>query len=146
MAQDNSLGPKYRITIHDIHTVDDEQSDTTMSVFGRMVPKDNVYTLTYLEQSGELEGYLTVVDYTEGGTVTISRHGPTVMEMTLEKKKRHNCVYDLEEGRLIMGVYTRAIESQMSRFGGTLELVYDIDFNADFVSENILQITVKEIF
>ena len=124
MAQDNSLGPKYRITIHDIHTVDDEQSDTTMSVFGRMVPKDNGYTLTYLEQSGELEGYLTVVDYTEGGTVTISRHGPS----------------------LIMGVYTRAIESQMSRFGGTLELVYDIDFNADFVSENILQITVKEIF
>ena len=34
----------------------------------------------------------------------------------------------------------------MSRFGGRMDLVYDIDFNAGFVSENTLEITVKEIF
>ena len=138
---------KCKITIRDQHTVDGETSYTIMTVFGVLDPSESGYTLRYIEQSGELEGYTTDVIYEEeAGIVSIRRRGSTALEMTLEEGKRHNCVYDLEEGRLIMGVDTHRIDSSMSRFGGTLKLNYDIDFNAGFVSENNLQITVKEIF
>lgn len=137
---------KYRITIHDIHTVDGESSDTTMTVFGNMEPHDNGYRVTYIEQSGEMEGSLTEVIFEEETpSVAIRRRGSNEMELLLEKGKRHNCVYSIPEGNLVMGVDTRTINSSMTHGGGTLNLVYDIDFNAGFVSQNTLEISVKEI-
>ncbi len=138
---------RYRITIHDIHNVDQEVSDTTMTVFGNLIPDDYGFTLRYLEQSGEMEGFATEIGYdADANTVSIRRRGDSSMELFLEEDKRHNCVYDLPEGRLIMGVSARKVNTSMSRFGGRMDLVYDIDFNAGFVSENTLEITVKEIF
>lgn len=138
---------KYKITIHDIHTVDGESSDTTMTVFGNMEPQDNGYRVSYIEQSGEMEGCLTEVIFEDNTpSVAIRRRGSSEMELLLEKGKRHNCVYDVPEGRLIMGIDTRKIQSSMDRGGGTLDLIYDVDFNAGFVSQNTLQISVKEIF
>ncbi len=139
--------PHYRITIHDIHTVDNDTSDTTMTVFGHLDETEEGYVIRYLEQTGDLAGTtVDVVFEKEPNTVAIHRRGPNQMELFLEEGKRHNCVYDLEEGRLIMGVDTHSVQSSMSRFGGHLALHYDIDFNAGFVSANQLEITVKEIF
>lgn len=142
----NTKRNNYKITIHDIHTVDGESSDTTMTVFGNMESQNNGYRVTYIEQSGELEGCLTEVIFEDDTpSVAIRRRGPSEMELLLEKGKRHNCVYSIPEGNLVMGVDTRRINSDMDDKGGTLDLVYDIDFNAGFVSQNTLQISVKEI-
>lgn len=137
---------KYQITIHDIHTVDGDTSDTTMTVFGTMEKTDTGYVLRYLEQSGELTGFVTELTVTEPDSVFISRQGDYRIELMLETARRHECHYDTPHGSLMMGVYTNEIDSRMSTFGGTLDLNYDIDFNAGFVSENQLHITVKEIF
>ena len=136
----------YQITIHDIHTVDGDTSDTTMTVFGTMEKTDTGYVLRYLEQSGELTGFVTELTVTEPDSVFISRQGDYRIELMLETARRHECHYDTPHGSLMMGVYTNGIDSRMSTFGGTLHLNYDIDFNAGFVSENQLHITVKEIF
>lgn len=136
----------YQITIHDIHTVDGDTSDTTMTVFGTMEKTDTGYVLRYLEQSGELTGFATELTVTEPDSVFISRQGEYRIELMLETARRHECHYDTPHGSLMMGVYTNGIDSRMSTFGGTLHLNYDIDFNAGFVSENQLHITVKEIF
>lgn len=142
----NTKRNHYKITIHDIHTVDGESSDTTMTVFGDMESHDNGYRVSYIEQSGDLEGCLTEVVFEDDTpSVSIRRRGSMEMELLLEKGKRHNCVYSIPEGNVIMGVDTRRIQSSMDRAGGTLDLVYDIDFNAGFVSQNTLQISVKEI-
>lgn len=135
-----------RITIHDIHTVDGESSDTTMTVFGNLEHHEDGYRVTYIEQSGEMEGCLTEVIFeNEIPSVAIRRRGSMEMELLLEKGKRHNCAYSIPEGTLVMGIDTRTIRSDMNPNGGTLNLVYDVDFNAGFVSQNTLEISVKEI-
>jgi len=140
------MSRKFQITIHDIHTLDGDTSDTTMTVFGTLEHNDSGYVIRYQEESGDLEGFLTELTVTEPDNVLISRQGDYRIELMLETDRRHECHYDTKQGSLMMGVYTRKIDSRMTRFGGTLDLHYDIDFNAGFVSENILHITLKEIF
>lgn len=137
---------KYQITIHDIHECAGEISDTTMTCFGQMIFSEGRYIIRYVEESGELEGFVTDIKVTEPDLVAITRKGPTTIELMLENKRRHTCLYKIPEGTLSMGVYTHEISSGMSMFGGTLDLHYDIDFDGSFVSDNKLHISVKEIF
>lgn len=141
----NPLNQNYRITIHDIHTMADEVSDTTSTVFGSMDFSDGHYVIHYIEPSGDLEGVKTRLLITGPDSVLISRDGSVQMDLMLEREVRHNCAYSVPEGTLMMGVYARTIDSEMNDLGGTLDLDYDIDFNAGFVSGNKLHITVDPI-
>ena len=48
-------------------------------------------------------------------------------------------------GEMVMGVFARRIESDMTEDGGSLLLDYTIDINADFASINELKITVSAV-
>ena len=47
-------------------------------------------------------------------------------------------------GDLMMGVYTSAIENNLTEKGGDLTARYQLDFFADLVSDNEFHINVKE--
>ena len=75
----------------------------------------------------------------------MTRCGDYSTQMIMEREKRHSCHYNTPMGEMVMGVFARRIESDMTEDGGSLLLDYTIDINADFASINELKITVSAV-
>ena len=75
----------------------------------------------------------------------MTREGEYTTQMIIEREKRHLCHYMTPMGEIVMGVFARKVESDMSENGGGLLLNYTIDINADFAAINELKITVKPV-
>ena len=76
--------------------------------------------------------------------VTISRNGPQRSRLMLERNRRHQCIYETVAGSLSIGVFTKTLESNLGKKGGTLKVSYTLDFNSDLVSENKFTVKVEE--
>lgn len=137
---------KYQITLMDSHTVDGETEQNSSTLFGKLGYHAGKYIIEYDEQDGDFSGCKTRVHVTEPDCVTVCRTGVTTTELTMEKNVRHVCQYDTPYGTMMLGIYATDVHSDMSTFGGTLSLSYEIDGNGELISQNQLQIIVKEIF
>ena len=78
-----------------------------------------------------------------GESVTIERSAPAPSLMTVEKGRKHHCLYGTPFGDFMMGINAFDVKNNLSPNGGSLYLKYSIDINSDFVSENELNLTVK---
>ena len=67
-------------------------------------------------------------------------------EIILEAGKRHNFQYGTPYGEMQMGVFANTVESKMTPEGGTLKLVYTIDFYGNFTSAKDMLIEVGNTF
>lgn len=79
------------------------------------------------------------------GLVVLTRTGKKNSKLTLEKNKRHQCLYDTEVGSLMIGVYTKDISYSLSENGGIINLSYSLDSYSELLSNNTVNITVKEV-
>ena len=79
-----------------------------------------------------------------GSIVTVSRRGDIYSDLVLEQGVRHQCHYNTPMGLLVMGVYTLKTDVSLVDGEGTVLMVYDIDFNSDFISRNTCLITLKK--
>ena len=74
----------------------------------------------------------------------MERSGAYTSQLFLETGKKHVCHYMTPYGDLPVGVYTEDIKNDLSEKGGTLDLHYSLDLNANFFANNHLKITVRE--
>lgn len=79
------------------------------------------------------------------GLVILTRDGKKNSKLTLEKNKRHQCLYPTEFGNLIIGINTYEILNNLTEFGGSINLSYSLDANSELLSNNNVDITVKEV-
>ncbi len=134
---------KVIIKIVDSHNIDGDIDGLETTVVGKMTEDENGYVLSYAE-SGELEGSSVTVKVTGGKCVTMTRTGQFETELIIEHGKRHNCSYATPAGLLMLGVFAKRVESEMTSCGGRLEFEYTLDLGAGVISENHLIITVAE--
>lgn len=134
------------IRIHDVHEYEENRAESTIYVFGQLFMEDDGYRIVYREESGDMAGCTTTITCTGGKEVSVRREGPYRTDLTMEEGRRHSSHYSTEYGDLLLGIFAESVDSQMSETGGYLEFTYSIDYNGDFVSRNILHITVKETF
>ena len=87
---------------------------------------------------------LDTVVKVEEDKVSIIRMGDKPSRLILQQGVRHQCHYNTVMGDLMMGVYTSAIENNLTEKGGDLVARYQLDFFADLVSDNEFHINVKE--
>ena len=140
------MAHKYKIRIHDIHEYEVDKAETTFYVFGELLFEEDGYRIVYEEMAGDLAGCTTTICCSNDREVTVHREGPFQTDLSMEPGRRHHCFYRTEFGDMLIGVYAEAVESDMTERGGDLSFTYNIDYNGDFVSRNILHITVKETF
>lgn len=135
------------ISITDSHLSDGEKYTCELTTAGTLDFFGDAYTLTYEETDTELAGCTTTLRVDKNKTITMTRSGKYNTELILEKERRHSCFYQTPYGELMMGVYAKSIESDMTENGGKLRFCYTIDFNNDLASENDLSISVavKEV-
>ena len=136
---------KYRITIIGEQKVDGDDNKIEVITEGKYLMKSDHFYIGYKEYDEDnprkLVNNLIRVDE---NMVTISRKGPQRSRLLLEKGRRHQCIYETVAGNLSIGVFTKTLNSTLGENGGTLEVSYTLDFNADLVSENKFFIKVEE--
>ena len=82
----------------------------------------------------------------ENGTkAEVSRMGPVSSRMTVEKGKRHSCFYSTPEGDFTIGIFGEAVTAKFKELKGEIYMSYTIDVNSSLISENKMEIKIKEI-
>jgi uncharacterized beta-barrel protein YwiB (DUF1934 family) len=136
------------IEINDSHEIEGELHSSEMicdGVLAELPPEHGGgWQLDYTEQSEGLEGSLAALRVQQH-TVSLSREGDFPLEITLEQGVRHHCYYSTPAGMVHLGVYARSVESEMTDAGGRIKLWYTLDFSADMMSLNKMEINVRRL-
>ncbi|MEA4912790.1 MAG: DUF1934 domain-containing protein [Oscillospiraceae bacterium] len=133
------------ITIRGTQRADGDTDRQSLSTLGRYYKENGAYCISYTESEATgYQGSVTTLRVEEERRVTMLRTGAVAAELTLEKGRKHMCHYDTDFGSFILGVHADAIENKLTDKGGRLRLRYSLDLNATALSENELDITVRE--
>lgn len=81
----------------------------------------------------------------DGIKAEISRTGPVSTRMTVEKGKRHSCFYSTPQGDFTIGIFGESVTTRFKELKGEIYLSYTIDVNSSLVSENKMEIKIKEL-
>ena len=81
----------------------------------------------------------------DGVRAEVSRTGPVCTRMTIEKGKRHNCFYSTPQGDFTIGIFGEDVNIRIKENKGEIYLSYTIDVNSSLISENKMEIKIKEI-
>ena len=73
-----------------------------------------------------LDGVLTTFRV-EQGKITLPREGKLRSQMVFQEGVRHESLYQMEFGALMMVVCAKKIVHELSQTGGTVDLVYSIE-------------------
>ncbi len=142
MSDENN---KYIISVTGIQEVDGEKDKIEVIVTGDYIEKNGHRYIKYKEYDAEDPSIvLDTVVKVEDGKVSIIRMGDRPSRLILQQGVRHQCHYNTVMGDLMMGVYTSAIEDNLTDNGGDLVARYQLDFFSDLVSDNEFHINVKE--
>ena len=133
------------IEIRDFHEVEGETHSSEMMCDGVLaeLPEETGggWQLDYIEQSEGLEGSRSALRV-QDRLVSLTREGEYPLNITLEQGVRHHCYYSTPAGLMHLGVFARSVESDISRSGGRIKLNYTLDFYADLMSSNQMEINV----
>ncbi len=145
MIKDEKDFCPYRVTIIGEQRVDGENDKIEVITEGKYLRKKDHCFIGYKEYDPDNphKVYNNVIRVDEN-MVTISRNGPQRSRLMLERDRRHQCIYETVAGSLSIGVFTKTLESNLGKKGGTLKVSYTLDFNSDLVSENKFTVKVEE--
>ncbi|MCL2530820.1 MAG: DUF1934 domain-containing protein [Oscillospiraceae bacterium] len=129
------------IEIRDSHRVQGESYSSEILCDGMLEQLDDGWQLNYVEQSEGLQGSRSALRVHDQ-IVSLTREGEFPLDLTLEQGVRHKCYYNTPAGMMQLGVFARQVQSDLSRTGGQIKLNYTLDFSADMVSSNQLEINI----
>ena len=135
----------YMISIVGEQKVEGQDDRIEVITEGKYMMKNVHVLINYKEYDEDLpDKFLNNLVKVENETVTISRKGPLSSQLILEKGKRHQCMYQTIAGTLSIGVFTKTLNNNLNENGGSLEVIYTLDFNSDLVSENRFKIDIEK--
>lgn len=133
------------IKIKGVQTTPGNSEEIELTTLGKMWRRNGGWRLRYPETAATgMEGAETTVSVADT-IVEMRRKGPMDTRMTVERDKRHLCLYDTGFGEMTVGVFGQNVESSLGEHGGECFMRYTIDINSGFESVNELHITVKEL-
>ena len=139
------MDDRYLITVLGTQTIDGESDSIEVITTGGYSREDGRISITYPEYSEEDPNIRTDTTVTyDGSELCIERRGQMSSRLILEKGRRHLCLYDTPMGRMMIGIFTDSITTDMSDSGGEIRASYQLDFNNNVVSNNEFRITVEE--
>ncbi|MBQ6266029.1 MAG: DUF1934 domain-containing protein [Clostridia bacterium] len=138
------MNNSYIVTIKDNHEQDGESFSAEFTCACEYVRDGENCTVSYAEKGGELDGSVVSIKVINAGTVEVTRIGEYNTRLTIEKDRRHTCIYNTPLGELSIGVYSDEVTTQIRENGAEIRLRYTLDFNSGLISTNTMLITVKE--
>ena len=94
---------------------------------GIMILRDGGWDITY--QESELTGLegVTTTFRVEPGVITLKRTGRLNSQMVFRQGQRHDSLYQMEFGALMISVCPQQVLFDLTSEGGFIDLIYDID-------------------
>lgn len=124
---------------------DGEPDVTTFTTTGRYEKSDDSITLWYNESemigAENVSTEITVKD----DLVVLQRRGGMESQLTIQKGRRHTCLYNTPQGDFVIGIFGESLLSDFSDTEGKLYMSYTIDVYSGLLNKNIMEIKVKEI-
>ena len=142
------MDKNYTITIDGLQRAPDspdEPERISLTTIGSYSCDGGLFTIQYEEsETTGFEGDLTTIAVDGSKKATVCRCGNHTSELVLEPGQKHFCHYDTGFGYCTLGILTNKVHNRLDEHGGTLSLHYSIDLNSNAVSQNELNITVRE--
>lgn len=119
---------------------------TTFTTNGTLSYNDCVFSLSYDESEMiGAKGVKTELVIETGNKMTLIRRGGMESRMTVEKGRRHSCLYNTPEGDFVIGIFGEALMLETNKNGGKIYMSYTLDVNSGLLSKNIMEIKFEEI-
>ncbi|MEG0769945.1 MAG: DUF1934 domain-containing protein [Ruthenibacterium sp.] len=136
----------YLITIHGVMEQGGQKDSIKLMTRGSFVKRNGTFFISYNEtEATGYKGCFTTVKVDGARKVSMLRFGPAPSELVIEKGCRHVCHYDTGEGALSLGVSADEIQLKLTNCGGSLKFSYMLDVDAESISRNTVNITVKHV-
>ena len=122
-----------------------EQGPETVELMtkGTMTGRNGKFAISYEET--ELTGTPGVTStflILNPNRVILTREGPIKSRMVFVKGVKEESLYDLSFGSLLLGVYTRDIQVDLTEDGGRLFIDYTVELEQSITSENSYEILI----
>ena len=125
---------------------EEHEDETVFTTNGTLNHTNGILTLCYDES--EMIGAKDVKTelIMEGSNkMTLIRRGGMESRMTVEKGRRHSCLYNTPEGDFVIGIFGEALMLETNKNGGKIYMSYTLDVNSSLLSKNIMEIKFEEI-
>ncbi len=132
------------ITIISKARTEEDCDETEFFTVGSFSETEKGFVVKYSENADIGYDSCSITMTINGESVTIERSAPAPSILTVEKGKKHHCLYGTPYGDFMMGINAFEVRNELTSDGGKLYLKYSIDINSDFVSENELDITIRK--
>ena len=122
------------------------EDETTFTTTGTLSYENGILTLCYNES--EMIGAKVVktqIIVENGKKLNLIRSGGMESRMTVEKSRRHSCLYNTPEGDFVIGIFGEALMLEINKNGGKIYMSYTLDINSGLLSKNIMEIKFEEI-
>ena len=135
---------KCTVKLTDVQLEEGEKQTVEITTQGAFWWNDGRWLLRFEEFFDEDIRSETTVSFKSTGCVSIVHRGDITTELTVELGRRHNSHYLTPYGELMLGVDALEIDNRVDERGGTLRLVYAIDYYAAAAAtkEITIEITV----
>lgn len=136
----------YIISIVGCQQLEGEENEIQLTTVGSYINKDGNRYIIYSEyEEDNPSSKITSLLKVEGDKkVTLIRNSSDRTRLVLEKGKRHQCFYNTGFGNMMVGVFTKDIESTLTDEGGQLEVNYSLDINSGLTSLNQIFFDIKK--
>lgn len=114
-----------------------------LTTVGTMVSEGDILTISYEEtEVTGLEG-VTTTFVVAPDRVELRRVGTLNSTMVFQKGKKHESLYDMGFGAMLLGIYPRAIHSTLDETGGKLYVDYAVEIEHEPIGTNTYDIQVR---
>ncbi|WP_088188702.1 DUF1934 domain-containing protein [Desulfosporosinus sp. FKA] len=116
-----------------------------LSVPGTFYERNNAFTVVYKEPES-VSGFAGVTTFltAKKGCVTLNRKGSVDLLQEFRVGARSISKYSTPFGKLWLSVLPQRVESDLTAQRGRISLEYDLFVDDNFVSHNLLWVTIKE--
>ena len=132
------------IEIKGKYSSDNGVDSIELTTLGSFTKLNGKYYITYREQNDQSDATVTTVTVDGDNRVTLSRRGEITSHMLLEKGKRHLFHYKTSFAEFMLGLFANKISNSLNDDGGKLNFSYTLDINSGLISENEIEINIKE--
>lgn len=134
------------ITVRGTQMSEDGPQTVELLTKGTMTGRNGKFAISYTET--ELTGTPGVVStflILNPNRVVLTREGPVKSRMVFVKGVKDESLYDLGFGSLLLGVFTKDIEVDLTENGGRLFIDYIVEIEQAVANHNAYEVLIETI-
>lgn len=133
------------VTVKGTSDASGEPETTSLITEGTYYQQNGDYYIVYDEDPATALGAgRTVIKAEPEGVLSITRMGGGMSKLIVERGQRHLCHYSTQAGDILLGISTKRLDMELSQCGGRVSCEYSLDVNSAHMSNNQIEIEVKE--